>query len=200
MANSNEKASLSPTMIKIFSVLALVLVFMATAQLITSVSRPSTTEKPAVAQQADETQLSALAIEGKDIFIQQGCTYCHGDQTQDASLILAGSLFAPKFPFQNQIMDTTQLSTYLAGLEQDSAVEAQTDEALTDEILTHSPQFNVLRGQMLSGAHTQAKMMLTSPAQRNRESLIEASEVTAGISELDALVAYLQETSTKKKL
>jgi cbb3-type cytochrome oxidase cytochrome c subunit len=206
MSNVTPKASLSATMMKIYSISALLLVLVATVTLILKFNQPSNLNEQS-SQQSNDLQLSALALEGKDVFIKQGCLHCHSEQAQNASLVLAGALFAPQFPFRNQMMDQLQLRYYLSGETQtegdsNSVLDASlsknesTDEEPHEYIL-HSPQFESLSSEIITGSHTQAKMLLDSQSKYTRESLVQASQMTAGVSKLDALLTYLQETSVR---
>ena len=203
MTKLTDSALLSTVMVKIYSIATLILVFVATATLIIKTSQQSELNTNLNEQSSTETQniqLSALAIEGKDIFIQEGCINCHSEKAHNISLVLAGALFTPQFPFYDSMMNELQLQAYLTGQEpkkQTFSSKNDGDED-TQEYLVHNPQFKFLEQKMLTGSHTQAKMLFNSQTDYTREILVQASQTTAGISQLDALITYLQETSTTK--
>ena len=202
MSNSNRSGDhLSFFVIKLSSITALTLVLAIVMVIVFGIinSRTDGTETPLLSENHElnlniHSNLSALAVEGRDVFQEEGCSNCHSGEIKDASLLLAGGLFAPQHPFKNTNMDVEQLSQYLAG------PAIHTDEGYNDKFIQHSPLFSHLEHQSIDGNQTQAKMLLQPQMlEYSQTSLVEASATTAGASKLEALISYLQEESEQNE-
>lgn len=147
------------------------------------------------ASQKPEALMTGLALEGRDIFQAQGCATCHLSKTLNGSLILAGALFAPHFPFQEASMTKAQLKTFLLGPPNNS------NDSLSENPLFHSPAYPQLLVDSIKGHETQAKMLALSNTIQTYETatLITASERAAGVSQIDALVTYISESALKSE-
>lgn len=156
--------------------------------------------------------LSPLALEGRDVFNDYKCASCHANENLTLPLLMAGVVFAPKFPFALRELEPKALRLYLTSPVQvldsssqdiDSPTDAANqkismliDENALDEVLVHVPAYEQLATTYLDGTEVQAKMLaINNQDQFNKQELVQTSADIAGTLKIDALIAYLRETA-----
>ncbi len=145
--------------------------------------------------------LTPLALEGRDIYTHLGCPQCHQGKTIDASLVLAGGLFASSFPFREEQLKNIDLNTFLTGKTlEESHLPFNLGTEPSDDLLAHTPLYPQLNKKQLMGYTIQAKMIASTERgdAYSHEEMVKASAEIAGSTEMEALKAYLDETAIQE--
>jgi|GEM_PF-6214869 len=145
---------------------------------------------------AQQAHLSPLALEGKDVYGSQGCASCHqGTGSIDMSRIMAGTLYAPSFPFKLNGVHFDQLEYFLTG----RLPEKSNTYTINEDLLNHIPDYNFLKKRLINSAVTTAKLVQIQSQHKtsvySQQEILMASSLTAGKTELEALIIYLLEAA-----
>lgn len=157
---------------------------------------------------ADLKLLEPLELEGRDIYIREGCHVCHTQMVRPlraeveryGHYSVAGE-HVYEHPFLWGSKRTGPDLARVGGRYSDDWHEAHLYNPRTVVPESNMPAFPWLYDNSLDGKHTEAKMRALRKVgvPYTDEDIEGAGEAVAGETEMDALVAYLQQLGTSLK-
>mgnify|MGYP001277922697 CR=1 FL=1 len=149
--------------------------------------------------------LSALELEGRDIYIREGCHVCHTQQirpfraeTERYGHYSVAGEFVYDRPFLWGSKRTGPDLARVGGRYSDDWHRAHLIRPQDVVPESKMPAFPWLQEGVLDGKHTARKMevLRTLGVPYTDEDIAGAQEAVKGVSEMDALIAYLQHLGT----
>ena len=149
--------------------------------------------------------LPALELEGRDIYIREGCNTCHSQmiralraETERYGRYSEAGEFVYDFPFLWGSKRTGPDLARVGGLYSDEWQRAHLYNPRDVVPQSNMPAFPWLFERELDGEHTGAKMAALRKVgvPYSDEDIAGGAEAVAGRKEIDALVAYLQQLGT----
>lgn len=201
MTQSTKTSAMKQAFTWITGIITFIMVLAACGFLIVSKNKTQNVPAEIIITSDEKKRLSPLALEGRDIYTHLGCPQCHQGTTIDASLVLAGGLFASSFPFREEQLNNIDLDTFLTGKTlEESHLPFDLGTEPSDELLAHTPLYPQLNKKQLMGYTIQAKMIASTERgdDYSHEEMVKASAEIAGSTEMEALRAYLDETAIKE--
>ncbi|MFN3579672.1 MAG: cytochrome-c oxidase, cbb3-type subunit II [Pseudomonas sp.] len=148
---------------------------------------------------------TALELEGRDIYIREGCVGCH------SQMIRPFRSETERYGHYSVAGESVYEHPFLWGSKRTGPDLARVGQRYSDDwhrahlinprdVVPESkmPSYPWLQDAVLSGKHTERKLraMRTLGVPYTDEDIAGASEAVAGVSEMDALIAYLQHLGT----
>lgn len=152
--------------------------------------------------------LTAVQLEGRDIYIREGCSVCHTQMVRPLRAeveryghysVAGESVY--DYPFLWGSKRTGPDLARVGGRYSDNWHRAHFYNPRNVVPNSNMPSFPWLFDNILDGKHTAAKMKALRIAgiPYTDEDIASASDAVQGVTEVDALIAYLQQLGTLKK-